>query len=295
MTPEEVDGLIREAADWGVPRVALTGAGEPFRDPCMLEHLRLADRLGLLATVTSNGFPVTEPLAAALAGMRVSVSISIHAAREETEDRITGVRGSGARAWTAIRRLVAARDAAGARGRFFVSVSTVLQRDNVAEALPLVRRSRQEGCDGHNLQPVNLQHGSFRAGTVIRRDDVALMARLWPTAEQSAELDRLFDALVEFRRAHGHLRTPEDRLRLFRRYFADPARESLQVSCRVGEWFLGVDHRGRVKPCYRLPWDLGDARLGRVRRLWNSQAYADVRRTVDACPLTCMNNCFFRT
>ncbi len=295
LAPREVADLIREAAAWGVPRVALTGAGEPFRDPHMLSHMRLAHDLGLLVTVTSNGFPITESLAAELAGMRASLSISLHAAKDETEDHITGVRGSAVRAWTAIRRLAAARDRAGARGRMFVSVSTVIQRDNVEEVLDLVHRSHQEGCDGHNLQPVNLQHGTFRAGEVLRRDDVALMARLWPTTAQADALDRLFDGLVDFRRRHRHIRTPEDRLRLFRRYFADSSRESLQVACRVGEWFLGIDHRGRVKPCYRLPWSLGDARNRPVRRLWNSRAYAEVRRTVDACPLTCMNNCFFRS
>src|SRR6185295_12910380 len=36
----EVDMLIEEAAAWGIRRVALTGAGEPFRDPAMLDHIR---------------------------------------------------------------------------------------------------------------------------------------------------------------------------------------------------------------------------------------------------------------
>ena len=85
-----------------------------------------------------------------------------------------------------------------------------------------------------------------------------------------------------------------ERLALVRRYFRDSSREALGVACRVGEAFLAVDHRGQIKPCYRLPWSHGDARLVDVRALWNSKAYARTRAQVDACPLTCLNNCFFR-
>ena len=81
---------------------------------------------------------------------------------------------------------------------------------------------------------------------------------------------------------------------LIRRYFRDSSREALGVACRVGEAFLAVDHRGQIKPCYRLPWSHGDARLVDLRALWNSKAYARTRAQVDACPLTCLNNCFFR-
>lgn len=297
MAEDEVAALIREAAAWGVPRVALTGAGEPFRDPTVPRHLALADALGLLATVTCNGLLVTEALAATLAGLHASISVSIHGATDATHEAITGVPGSGKGAWRAIERLVAARERAGSRGRFSVNVSTVLQRANVDEIAALVRRSREAGCDGHNLQPLNLQHGRFAAGGagIERADDAAAAAVLWPTPAQDAALDALFDELVAFRRAHGHLRTSEERLGLFRRYLRDPSREALGVTCRVGTSFLGVDHRGALKPCYRVPWKLGDARALSVRRLWNSAAYARVRAQVEACPLVCLNNCFFRT
>jgi hypothetical protein len=28
--------------------------------------------------------------------------------------------------------------------------------------------------------------------------------------------------------------------------------------------------------------------------VWNSQAYARIRQQMERCPLTCLNNCFFR-
>jgi MoaA/NifB/PqqE/SkfB family radical SAM enzyme len=291
-----VRGLIAEAAAWGIRRVALTGAGEPFRDKNMLGYIAYANELGHLATITSNGFPISEKIAEELAERVVSVSISIHGAEDATHETITGVAKAGDNAWKAIRRMVAARNARPG-SKLSVNISTVIQRLNFREIPALVRRGCEAGIDGINIQPINLQHGFFRGqdDAIIRRDDIALIAKLWPARGEHTELNAMFDELLALRgelgkRVHA---TPE-RIELMRKYFRDSSREALRVACRVGEAFLAVDHRGSIKPCYRLPWSHGDARLKSVRALWNSQAYAKTRAQVDACPLTCLNNCFFR-
>lgn len=293
ITVPQVRSLMEQAAAWGVRRVALTGAGEPFRDPAMLDHIRHANALGHLVTITTNGFPVSEKIATELAERVLSVSVSIHGATDATHDAITGVAKAGENAWRAVRRMARARAARGG-SKLRVNVSTVIQRANVHEIAALVRRAREEGCDGVNIQPVNLQHGSFHEGRIVRRDDRLRGAHLWPD-DRAGDLASLFDELAELRAEYGAFvhATPE-RLELLRRYFVDSSREALQVACRVGEAFLAVDHRGEIKPCYRLPWSHGDARLTSVQAVWNSQAYARTRALIDACPLTCMNNCFFR-
>jgi len=193
-----------------------------------------------------------------------------------------------------IDRMVAARDARKG-SKLAVNISTVIQRANFAEIPALVRRGRTAGVNGINIQPVNLQHGGFRDDDVIRRDDLVLMAKLWPGRDQHPALDAMFDELLALRTELGNVvhATPE-RIELMRRYFKDSSKQSLGVACRVGESFLAVDHRGSIKPCYRLPWSHGDARTKSLRALWNSAAYAQTRSQVDACPLTCLNNCFFR-
>jgi MoaA/NifB/PqqE/SkfB family radical SAM enzyme len=289
-----VRALIAEAAAWGIRRVALTGAGEPFLDKQMPGHIRHANELGHLVTITSNGFPISEALAEELAGRVVSISISIHGASDAMHEQITGVAKAGDNAWRAIRRMVRARD--GRPGsKLSVNVSTVIQRANFAEIPALVRRAHAEGVDGINLQPVNLQHGSFRDGRIVRRDDLALMATLWPASSQLAAVDAMFDELAVLQRELGkRMHASPERLALMQQYFHDSSREALGVACRVGDAFLAVDHRGEIRPCYRLPWSHGDARLTSVRALWNSRAYERTRAQIDACPLTCMNNCFFR-
>jgi MoaA/NifB/PqqE/SkfB family radical SAM enzyme len=293
MSPADVRALFAQAAEWGVPKVALTGAGEPFRDPEMLAYVRDANALGLRVALTSNGFPISEAIAAELAAGMVSVSISIHGATTATHDAIVGVPKAADNAFRAVKRLLAARDAG--RSKLTINISTVIQRANIGEIAALARWAREAGCNGFNIQPVNLQHGSIDGERIKRRDDVQLLATLWPTPADADALAVMARELAEIRREHPRfLNTTEERLELFQRYFEDSSRAALAVTCKVGENFLAIDHRGSIKPCYRLPWSHGDARLVDVRALWNSEAYARTRAMIEACPLTCMNNCFFR-
>jgi MoaA/NifB/PqqE/SkfB family radical SAM enzyme len=191
--------------------------------------------------------------------------------------------------------MVAARKRRPDASKLSVNVSTVIQRDNLLEIPDLVRRAHAAGCDGINIQPVNLQHGFLEGDEIRRRDDLVSLSRLWPGRAIEGDVAKVFEELMTLKASLGRfVHTSAERLALFQRYFADSSREALGVSCRVGEAFLAVDHRGQIKPCYRLPWSHGDARLKNVRELWNSAAYERTRRLVDACPLTCMNNCFFR-
>src|SRR5262249_38115781 len=104
-----------------------------------------------------------------------------------------------------------------------------------------------------------------------------------------------FDELAALQRELGkRLHASPERLALMRQYFHDSSREALGVACRVGDAFLAVDHRGQIRPCYRLPWSHGHPRLPTVPALWTSRAYERPRFHIDSCPLTCLNNCFFR-
>ncbi len=293
MTPDHVRALFADVAAWGVGRVALTGKGEPFRDPEMLAYIRDANALGLRVNVTTNGFRISKAVATELARREVSVSVSIHGATAAMHDAITGVPRARDNAFRAVRRLVAARDAR--PSKLLVNVSTVIQRANIAEIANLARWAHDTGCNGFNVQPVNLQHGVIDGDRITRKDDVQMLATLWPMRADGPAIARMAEDLTAIAREHPRfLNLSQERLALFRRYFDNSSRAALGVSCHVGETFLGVDHRGFVKPCYRLPWSHGDARHVSLRELWNSQAYAKTRAMIASCPLTCMNNCFFR-
>jgi MoaA/NifB/PqqE/SkfB family radical SAM enzyme len=294
MAPSEVRQLFADVAAWGVTKVALTGAGEPFRDPEMLAYVRDANALGLRVNITTNGFPISTAIASELGGREVSVSVSIHGVKPETHERIVGIPKAGQNAFRAVRRLVAARKKM--KGKLLVNVSAVIQKGNIEEIPALARWAKEAGCDGFNVQPVNLQHGAIDGDHIRRRDDVQLLATLWPKPSDQATLAKMGEELAEIGRTFPRfLNTSEERLALFLRYFEDSSRAALGVSCRVGETFLAVDHRGALKPCYRLGWSLGDARRVGLRAVWNSAAYARTRSMIASCPLTCMNNCFNRT
>lgn len=111
------------------------------------EAPRHATSLGLLVTITTNGFPISSILAAELGRSMISVSVSIHGATDETHDAIVGIPKAAENAWRAIRRIVAAR-AAFPGSKLSVNVSTVIQRRNLAEIPGLVRRAHAEGANG---------------------------------------------------------------------------------------------------------------------------------------------------
>jgi len=293
MAPTHVRAIFTEVAAWGVTRIALTGAGEPFRDPEMLAYIAEASALGLRVNVTTNGFPVSKALATELARHTVSVSVSVHGLTPAVHEAIVGVPKSSANALRAVRRLIAARDAR--PSKLLVNVSTVVQRQNITEVAPLARWAKEVGCNGFNVQPVNLQHGAIEGERISRRDDVQLLSTLWPLRKDAALLRTMSADLAAIGKLHPRfLNVSEERLELFQRYFHSSSREALGVSCRVGETFLAVDHRGAIKPCYRLPWSRGDAREVSLRMVWNSAVYGETRKMITACPLTCMNNCFSR-
>ncbi len=101
------------------------------------------------------------------------------------------------------------------------------------------------------MQPLNIQHGSIDGEHITRRDDVQMRASLWPTRADAEALGAMIEELAEIRRLYPRfLHASDERLSLFQRYFDDSSRAALAVSCRVGETFLAVDHRGAIKPCY---------------------------------------------
>ncbi|WP_198372375.1 radical SAM protein [Roseomonas rosulenta] len=94
--PEERDALparllidaLADARAQGYGRVSFSG-GEPMLYRGLQEVLRQARALGMLATLTTNGIPLTERRVASLAGLVDLIAISLDG-RPETHDALRG-------------------------------------------------------------------------------------------------------------------------------------------------------------------------------------------------------------
>lgn len=94
MTLDEIKRGLDKIADFGVLYLTLTG-GEPMVRPDFFDICRYARHLGFALRIYSNGYLIDDERARKLKEVHAfEVEISIHGAKAETHDRLTGIRGS---------------------------------------------------------------------------------------------------------------------------------------------------------------------------------------------------------
>ena len=94
MTAAEITSGLEKIADFGVLYLTMTG-GEPMVRPDFFEIARSARELGFAIRIYSNGYLIDAERAKKLKELHTfEVEISIHGARAETHDTLTGIRGS---------------------------------------------------------------------------------------------------------------------------------------------------------------------------------------------------------
>lgn len=92
---EERVRLLRVMAAAGILFLQLTG-GEPLIDRLFPDVYRLADQLGMMISVSTNGSRLSVPAILSLLSQRrpYRVTVSVYGATEETYEKVTGRRGS---------------------------------------------------------------------------------------------------------------------------------------------------------------------------------------------------------
>src|SRR5262245_38762753 len=102
MTTAEILAGLDKIADMGILYLILTG-GEPMVRPDFWKILEGAVERGFATRIYTNGFLIDDEKAARLKALNpFELEISIHGARPETHDRLTGIPGSLARIITAL-------------------------------------------------------------------------------------------------------------------------------------------------------------------------------------------------
>lgn len=105
MATEEIKRGLDKIADFGVLYLTMTG-GEPMVRPDFFDIAAYAREIGFAIRVYSNGYLINDARAKRLADLHTfEVEISIHGARPETHDKLTGIRGSFEKVILAIENL----------------------------------------------------------------------------------------------------------------------------------------------------------------------------------------------
>jgi len=94
LTTDQVKGILEQAANAGCLFLTLTG-GEPLLRPDFIEIYLHARKLGILASIFTNGTMLTPQIADRLAEVRPPfIEITLYGATQETYEKVTRVPGS---------------------------------------------------------------------------------------------------------------------------------------------------------------------------------------------------------
>jgi MoaA/NifB/PqqE/SkfB family radical SAM enzyme len=230
LNAEEWAAVIDDLRQLGTLTVTLTG-GEPLTHPEFLAIARSVSARHLALRIFTNGTLVSEPMADAIAALRsLGVEMSLHGARAETHERLTGAPGSFAALFRGLERLQ--------RRGVPVLLKTLLTSVNEAEIDAIVALAESWGVP-HQMD-----------ATVTPRDDGDL-SPLRLRASDTA-VTRMYRRIAE------------------RKPLPLAGREAGGVNCGLGRITLAIDPEGNVFPCMQWRHrSLGNVRETPLRLLWN--------------------------
>lgn len=227
MTVADFEVLSDKLAEAGSMVISLEG-GEPLLRPDIAAVVRAFARHHHPILFT-NGWRVTETLARSLwdAGL-VEIGVSLDYPDAERHDAHRGQTGSFA---AAVEALAVLRGTA-PRGRWQVTMMTVVMDDNVAEFERLLALSESLGVN-HQVTLISVT-GDGRHDRAQRLAAAGVGARL-------LALKRQYPHFISF---SGYLEGID------RFLAASTGDEDAHLPpCRAGERFLNIDHMGEVSPC----------------------------------------------
>lgn len=253
LSTEECLDLVDQMADLGVKEVSLIG-GEAYLRDDWVDILRRIRSHGMMALLTTGGRGLNPERckAAAEAGLQ-SASVSIDG-REETHDRLRGVKGSHKKAFEAFKNL---RDA-GVK----VSANTQINRLSMPEMPWILEDIVEAGIHSWQiqltvamgraadepevlLQPYDLLELFPMLGELKKRCDEANV-RLWPG--NNIGYFGPYESVLRGTMPRGHM-----------------------ASCGAGRATLGIEADGAIKGCPSLPteaWTGGNIRDHSLKDIW---------------------------
>ena len=282
LTTAELRDVIDQLADWGVPKITISG-GEPmlFKEEFfgLLDH---AGKKGLFTHFATNGTGLDDEAITHYSRMGGGqITLSLDGARPETQNTL---RGHG-HAWRYVMDALDAYERTRPENVIF-KIETVIHDENLHEVLDIYRIARERGVIFHP-QPYDTQD-FFTQSREVSFDDIRDRYPLWISRENMGALRRLVDRLKAIKRADPYwIMSTEEQLESIYRYFAREL--DYTGKCLVGYTSLFVLQDGSVTMC--LYEKLGNIREDGLQDLWRSKRFEAVRREMLLCDRPCLNGC----
>jgi radical SAM protein with 4Fe4S-binding SPASM domain len=253
LTTEQCLDLVDQMADLGVQEVSLIGGEAYLRDDWTDILKRIRER-GMMALLTTGGRGMTpERAKKAFEHGLQSASVSVDG-REETHDRLRGVKGSHKSAFEAFKNL----RAAGVR----VSANTQINRLSMPEMPWVLEDIVAAGIHSWQIQL------TVAMGRAADEPEILL---------QPYDLLELFPMLADLKKRCDDAKVrlwPGNNIGYFGPYesvFRGTMPRGHMASCGAGRATLGIEADGAIKGCPSLPtdrWTGGNIKDSSLREIW---------------------------
>lgn len=251
-------------------KLTLSGAGEPFMNPSLLEMVRLAKQAGVSINTTTNGSLLSPERCEQIVRSGLDLlKISIDGARPETYLSIRG-KDIFLQVLDGIRVLNETKKRLGSL-KPFLRLNYVLSKENYREITELITLASDLEVDAVYFQPLEL------VGIEERQDVLVGDLRL---EDLSREIARAIEA-SRFHSVHTNLAGLTEKLPLYWGKYQMHTRGTDARKC-ILPWFsayITVD--GNVRPCCSFSQtkaDFGNIFLTDIENIWNGKAYQGLRK-----------------
>ena len=167
------------------------------------------------------------------------------------------------------------------RHRMFITIATVILKQNLDQLSDLVRLAVHVGAAGIGFQPLFQNFGASPAEEWFNTSSI------WPEADKAG---RAIDEIIQLKEEGYPVLNTVSHLNLMKEYFASPVHLP-QYHCLVGETNLAVSPYGEVRLCYQMA-PIGNVKDTTLENLWNGHEASQRRATIDGCTRSCsIMNC----
>ena len=267
-------------------KVALSGAGEPFLNPEMLDIIRYAANGGASVLTTTNFTLCTRKIEDLVSSGLSLIKISLDAARPETYEKIRG-RPFHGRITRDIQKLQGLKRKRGQQTPY-IRLQFVLQSDNIGEIVEMVDLAHSLRADSVYFQPLETLLIADRKEELTRGVEFNdLRDKLTAASQRAHEFGIGTNAGLLVQGLESY----------FRKYEPGIPQNPPQRICLLPWFSLYINVDGDIRPC--CSFGEGETLvLGNIFRqdfwkeIWNGEKYRELRRQSldrNLCYTVCRN------
>lgn len=280
LTTEEMKSVINDFAKINTSGIGFTG-GEPILRKDLPELISHAKNKGILTHLSTNGLLMNEKNVKILLDSGLdAVGFSLDGATKETHDKIRKLKGSYDKVIEGIKNFRKLREKY--KKDILIIVVCVINRQNLSEAVNLVKVALEAGADQVSFSPVH---------------DINLMVKNKKSLdefnlseEEVSKLDEVINELIEIKKKTGKIDSSIEYLKLFKPCLAG---KKSPLDCYAGFLTIGVDGYGNIFPCFawmEMEKYVGNIKEKPLREYWESKEFKDLRKEIRDCHACYWNN-----